>query len=56
MNARFFSALMSLSLLLPTAHASDLAKEQRWAGQIVDALIDGEAAELRAGDIQFRVF
>jgi pimeloyl-ACP methyl ester carboxylesterase len=53
MNARFFSALMSLALLLPTAQASDLAKEQRWADQTVDALIDGEAEELHAGDIQF---
>jgi len=53
MTGRLFSALMSLALLLPTAHASDLEKEQRWADQIVDALIDGEAEELRAGNIQF---
>jgi len=42
---------VGLFLLLPlaTAQASDLAKEKRWADQIVDALIDGEAVWLQAG-------
>ena len=26
-----------------TLHASDLAKEKRWADQVVDAIMDGEA-------------
>jgi hypothetical protein len=34
-------------------HASDVAKEQRWAEQIVDALIDGEAVYLSADDQDF---
>jgi pimeloyl-ACP methyl ester carboxylesterase len=33
--------------------ASDLAKEQRWADQIVDSLIDGEPEWLQAGDQKF---
>jgi len=40
-------------LFLPLAQASDQAKEQRWAEQIVDALIDGEAVWLQAGDVKF---
>lgn len=40
--------LLMLALLLP-AQASDLAKEQRWADQIVDDLIDGEAEWLDLG-------
>lgn len=34
-------------------NASDLAKEKRWADQIVDALIDGEAVELNDGSNDF---
>lgn len=33
--------------------ASDLAKEQRWAAQIVDALLDGEAVYLDDGRAEF---
>ncbi len=40
------------STLLP-AHASDLAKEKRWANQIVDALIDGDAIWLNDGNSKF---
>ena len=43
-------------LLFPTIQAkaaSDLAKEQRWREQIVDALLVGEAVELKAGDTPF---
>jgi len=44
------------SLILALAHpawASDSAKEQRWADQIVDALIDGDAEWLQAGGQKF---
>lgn len=45
--------LLLLPMLLPLAQASDLAKEQRWADQIVDSLLDGEAVWLEAGDVRF---
>ncbi len=35
------------------AHASDLAKEKRWAEQIVDSLIDGDAVWLNADGQKF---
>jgi len=37
----------------PQGAASDLAKEQRWSAQIVDSLIVGEPADLKAGDTPF---
>mgnify|MGYP001821896929 FL=1 len=37
----------------PILHASDLEKEQRWREQIVDALLDGEAADLNDGKHEF---
>lgn len=49
---RLLRMLLTLSLLgalATTATASDLAKEQRWADQIVDELIDGDALWLEAG-------
>jgi pimeloyl-ACP methyl ester carboxylesterase len=42
--------LLSSSLL---AHASDLAKEKRWADQIVDSLISGDAIWLNDGNSKF---
>jgi len=48
-----FAVLLSFALLLSAAHASDLEKEKRWADQIVDALIDGEAEWLQAKDTEF---
>lgn len=42
-----------LSFLFMTAQASDLAKEQRWAEQVVDSLLDGEAVWLKAGSHEF---
>lgn len=48
--------LLACTLLLaaPAASAAgDRAKEQRWAGQIVDMLIDGEAVWLGPDDAQF---
>jgi pimeloyl-ACP methyl ester carboxylesterase len=35
------------------AHASDLEKEQRWAEQVVDSLLDGEAVYLNDGRSDF---
>jgi pimeloyl-ACP methyl ester carboxylesterase len=42
--------LLSNTLL---AHASDLAKEKRWANQIVDSLISGDAIWLNDGTSKF---
>lgn len=39
-------------LITPVSHASDLAKEQRWADQIVDSLITGDAEWLPVGDLK----
>ena len=33
--------------------ASDLAKEKRWANQVVDSLMDGEAEMLNDGNSEF---
>ncbi|MDX1594365.1 MAG: DUF3530 family protein, partial [Gammaproteobacteria bacterium] len=46
--AALFAMLGSLA-----AHASDKAKEQRWADQIVDQLIEGEPVWLEAGEDRF---
>ena len=45
-----FVTLLALSL---NSQASDLAKEKRWADQVVDALIDGEAVWLNDGKSDF---
>lgn len=53
---RLSPALAGLLLLMLSAlpsWASDLAKEQRWADQIVDELFDGEAVWLESGGIRF---
>jgi pimeloyl-ACP methyl ester carboxylesterase len=39
-------------LISPFLQASDLAKEKRWADQIVDALITGDAEWLPVGDLK----
>jgi len=39
--------------LAPSAWSSDLAKEKRWAEQIVEALLDGEAITLNDGRHDF---
>jgi len=36
-----------------TIHASDLAKEKRWADQVVDAILDGDAVWLNDGTSEF---
>lgn len=45
-----------LSVLLFTAHAgsnSDLAKEKRWADQIIPSMIVGEDVMLKTGEVEF---
>jgi len=45
--------LVSLLALPFTIHASDLAKEKRWADQVVDAILDGEPTWLNDGNSDF---
>ena len=45
-------AILLLSLTF-NLHASDLAKEKRWAGQVVEAIMDGEAVWLNDGSHDF---
>jgi pimeloyl-ACP methyl ester carboxylesterase len=52
MSAFLRIAILAL-VLLPSAQASDLDKEKRWADQIVDALIDGDAVWLKADGVEF---
>jgi pimeloyl-ACP methyl ester carboxylesterase len=51
---KIFKLLTGLLLILSfNSHASDLAKEQRWASQVVDAILDGEAVWLNDGKSDF---
>ena len=47
--------LIFISLLMFSFHAtaSDLAKEKRWANQVVDAILDGDAVWLNDGSNEF---
>jgi pimeloyl-ACP methyl ester carboxylesterase len=45
--------IISLAVFSFATHASDLAKEKRWADQVVDAIIDGEAVWLNDGTSEF---
>jgi len=45
--------LVTLLALAFNLHASDLAKEKRWADQVVDAILDGEAIWLNDGNSEF---
>jgi len=45
--------LLTLLLLSFNIHASDLQKEKRWADQVVDAIIDGDAVWLNDGSNDF---
>jgi pimeloyl-ACP methyl ester carboxylesterase len=45
--------VISLALLSFNLYASDLDKEKRWADQVVDAIIDGEAVWLNDGNHDF---
>jgi triacylglycerol esterase/lipase EstA (alpha/beta hydrolase family) len=49
---RVLAVVAALAVSL-SAFASDIEKEKRWADQIVDALVDGEAVWLSAGDHKF---
>ena len=44
---------IALCLLTFSLVASDYAKEQRWADQTVDSILDGEAVWLKAGEHEF---
>lgn len=44
---------MAAVFVSAVAMASDVDKERRWAEQIVDALIEGEAVQLHAGEQEF---
>jgi len=48
-----FALTLFLFILPVSSMASDTAKEKRWADQIVDSLIDGEAVWLQAGTTRF---
>lgn len=50
-NSVLFTIL--LAGLSPITWASDLAKEKRWADQIIDSLLDGEAITLNDGQHDF---
>ncbi len=54
MARKYYKILIVLLICLtaPGLYASDLAKEKRWADQIVDALITGDAEWLPVGDIK----
>jgi len=45
--------IITLAVLSFTTHASDLAKEKRWADQVVDAILDGDAVWLNDGTSEF---
>jgi pimeloyl-ACP methyl ester carboxylesterase len=52
---RLFLSLMLTACVswAGTVQASDLEKEQRWADQVVDSLLDGEAVYLNDGQTDF---
>lgn len=48
-----YLAIIFAALLTPAVPAADLAKEQRWADQIVEDLFDGQVVWLNAGETRF---
>lgn len=52
---KLFLAVIAINLLVAASftQASDLAKEQRWAEQIVDAIFDGEPVTLKDSELEF---
>jgi predicted alpha/beta-hydrolase family hydrolase len=48
-----FVLFLWFAMMSPASQASDLDKEKRWADQIVDALIEGEAEWLEVGQVKF---
>ncbi len=53
MRSIFRLFIFSLFILAFNSHASDLAKEKRWADQVVEAIIDGDAVWLNDGKRDF---
>jgi len=55
MGSLFFSSLLFITgiLISGMAQASDLAKEERWAEQVVDAVLDGDVIWLNDGKGDF---
>ena len=53
MNRLFLYAFITTILFANPVFASDLAKEKRWADQVVDAILDGEALWLNDGSSDF---
>jgi pimeloyl-ACP methyl ester carboxylesterase len=53
MNTLIRQFLITLLVFSVNAQASDLAKEKRWADQVVDAILDGEAVWLNDGTSEF---
>jgi pimeloyl-ACP methyl ester carboxylesterase len=53
MNIKSFILIALITFMSFPLQASDKAKEKRWADQIVDALIDGEAVWLNDGKDKF---
>ena len=53
--SNLYRIILSSILLFTSSsiHASDLAKELRWAEQIVDAIFDGEPVTLKDGELEF---
>ena len=45
--------IILLLIMLNPVQASDFAKEKRWADQVVDSLLDGDAVWLKAVDHEF---
>jgi len=52
-NSYAYFIVLALLMTLGTATASDLVREKRWADQIVDGLIDGEAQWLKVQGHEF---
>lgn len=52
-NSRLIINLFISFFIATAAHASDYAKEARWADQILDGLFDGEPVWLEANDHRF---
>jgi len=53
MRALYLVGLVVSLSVAAGVHASDLEKEKRWADQVVDALLDGEAVYLNDGRGEF---
>ena len=53
MKIQIILLLAVISFTQPLVFATDKAKEQRWAEQITDSLVDGEAIKLSDGKIDF---